>query len=212
MSKSDNKQEKTQNHDQSDSNGNPAENNKDQGATRPMNWVSIAKDGNVSNLDDSDSGWMAAGGKGPVASHGGKILPKFARKNKDNDGKSEDKDDVSTNSSAHSKSEREIEVPDSSVFIVFSSWTVQEVKDRLHHFADADDQIHPPDFVRGVVGYVVAGEFRVRHDDPLVVRRFQGRREDLDLLNDADSTRRIDEVAHFQGPKNDQHDAGCEVG
>ena len=127
----------------------PTNSNKESGQAnfRPMNWVSVAKDGNTVNLDNDNDGWFEAGGKGPVASHGGKILPKFQRKRTSGDQNDEDprndpQDDTKNGTQSDAKNEtQDVEVPEHPVFIIFSQWTISEIEDHLYSVADSKDQI-----------------------------------------------------------------------
>lgn len=96
---------------------------------RQMNWKSVAKDGNVSNIENDDSGWLLAGGKGPVSSHNGNILPKFQKR-----------DDVS-DAEVSKDSTKDNEEEKNPVFIIFSQWTIPEIEEHLYSLADSEDQI-----------------------------------------------------------------------
>lgn len=114
---------------------------------RPMNWSSIIKDGNVVNVNDVASSWLTAGKKGPIASHGGKILPRFQKKNTDDDD-TETKDSVDPDSKntdvsgddngRNTKTDKDLKFP---VFIIFSQWTIPEIEDHMYSMADNEDQI-----------------------------------------------------------------------
>ena len=104
---------------------------------RPNSWVKVVSDGNVVDISKDSDGWIDAGQK--IISHGGKVLPKFEKNPKDTKNQKDQtkKIDEPTENSKD-ESTTDIEYP---VFIVFSQWSLPEIKDELIKYADNADQI-----------------------------------------------------------------------
>jgi hypothetical protein len=105
----------------------------------PMKWSSIAKDGNVTDVDDVDGSWISAGGQSSFTNHGGKILPKFQKKVDPENSEKEARE--RTNLSGDDNGGKSEEDPVSPVFMIFSQWTIPEIEDHIFSAADSDDQI-----------------------------------------------------------------------
>ena len=77
---------------------------------------------------------------------------------------------------------------------------------------DAENEIKPPRTQGVDVGNGAAGHCRVGHNHALIIRRPHQRGEKTDFIHRAGATARVDVIADPKWPKDQQHDAGGEVG